>query len=175
MKTNRILQVLRYCGSYFFEPIVRGSLWFAFSFVSCRFEGHTSTKVESWKFIGPNSFTGLVKRARTRIEQEDPDLLKMMTDSYTVIYLPENLNSLPAWRYGTIPDSYLAWGEEGVVAAWLYLYFHSLSYRKSRWLLAIAENSRNAAIDGRKQTGEWLRQHHFPSELVDCFLNLSQR
>ena len=157
-------QALRYLGSLIAEPIIRVSLNLV-----CRAQRFTCTKVGSWDFWGPAEFVDLVDEASRRLETEDPGLLRSMRDRYTVIYSPHRVFSFPSWKYGGVSDSFMAWKAEGVLAAWIYLYFQSLTLTKGRWFLSAPQNSVRASKDGEAKTREWLITHQFPAELWQVF------
>ncbi len=157
-------QTLRYLGSLIAEPIIRGSLNLV-----CRAQRFTRTKVGSWHFWGPAEFIQLVDEASKRLEVQDPGLLRSLTDRYTVIYSPQRVFSFSLWRYGGVSDSFMVWKAEGVLAAWIYLYFDSLAAANSRWFLSVPENSIKASKDAEVKTREWLIKHQFPAELWQAF------
>jgi hypothetical protein len=165
MNTIDPLRIFRYLGSLFFLPIVRGTMrMFGY------FQRFGRVEVGGWTFSGPANFVNLVETAWKRLECEDLDILRGMTDAYTVMYSHERFFSWPSWRYGGIPDSYIAWKSDGVVAAWVYLYFHLLQFKKGRWFLTIAENSRKADREATRRTREWLELHQFPEGLREAFV-----
>jgi hypothetical protein len=90
-------------------------------------------------FGDPRSFIDLVDEAGKRLEVEDPALLRSMTVHYTVIYNPRRVFSFPLWRYGGVSDCFTVWRSDGVLAAWIYLYYHSLALTKGRWFLSEAQ------------------------------------
>jgi len=100
---------------------------------------------------------------------QDPGLLRSLTDRYTVIYSPQRVFSFSLWRYGGVSDSFMVWKAEGVLAAWIYLYFDSLAAANSRWFLSVPENSIKASKDAEVKTREWLIKHQFPAELWQAF------
>jgi hypothetical protein len=106
-------------------------------------------------FWGPAEFIELVREASKRLEKEDPALFRSMTFRYTVIYSPQRIFSFPLWKYGGVSNSFLVWKSEGVLAAWVYLYFHSLALTKGRWFLSAPLNSVNASKDAarRRESG----------------------
>jgi hypothetical protein len=100
---------------------------------------------------------------------EDPGLLRSMTDHYTVVYSPQRVFSFPLWKCGGVSDSFMVWKAEGVLAAWMYLYFQSLMLTKGRWFLSAPQNSIRASKDAKAKTKEWLIKHQFPAELCQAF------
>ena len=157
-------QTLRYLGSLIAEPITRASLN-----LLCRAQSFTCVQVGTWHFWGPQKFTQLVDEAKRRLESEDPALLKSMNGRYTVIYSPKRVFSFPFWKYGGVSDSFMVWKSEGVVAVWIYLYYHWLASRKGRWVLSAPQNSVSASKDAEAKTREWLIKHQFPAELSEAF------
>jgi len=158
-------QFLKYLGSLVAEPTSRASLN-----IVCRAQRFKRTKIGSWHFSGPNQFIQLVDEARKRLEIEDPGLLRSLTNHYTVIYSARRLFSFPFWRYGGISDCFTAWKSEGVLAAWIYLYYHhSLSLTRGRWFLSAPQNSITAGKDAKAKTRQWLVGHGFPGELSQAF------
>ncbi len=157
-------RISRYIGSFAFEIFVRAGLD-----AICRFQRFGVRRSGAWVFRGPSPFLEACGEARTRIEEEDCNLLETSTGRCTVIYSPRQQFSFPLWRYGGIGDSFLAWGSEGVVAQWVYLHYHSLSRNKGRWFLSVAENSVAEDRIARAKTRVWLTVRHFPFELCDAF------
>jgi hypothetical protein len=157
-------QTLRYLGSLIAEPIIRATLNLV-----CRAQRFTRTRIGSWDFWGPAEFLDLVDEASKRLELEDPGLLRSMTDRYTVIYSPQRVFSFSLWKYGGVSDSFMVWKAEGVLAAWIYLYFDSLAVTKGRWFLSAPHNSIKASKDAEAKTREWLITHQFPPELWQVF------
>ena len=158
------VQLLRYMGSLVAEPITRVSLN-----IVCRALHFKRTKIGSWNFFGPAEFIQLVDEAKKRLEIEDPGLLGTMTIHFTVIYSPRRMFSFPFWKYGGISDSFTVWKGEGVLAAWIYLYYHSLSLTEGRWFLSAPQNSIGASEDAAATTRQWLTGHGFPGELCRAF------
>ena len=159
------VQMLRYLGSLVVEPIVRISLNFI-----CRVQGFGRKKIGLWLFIGPADFLELVDEAKTRLETEDPELLNLMTIPYTVMYSGERFFSFPLWRYGGISDGFTIWKSDGVLAAWLYLYYHSLAeVWGGRWKLSVPRNSIAANKEAKEKARQWLLRHRFPDELCEAF------
>jgi hypothetical protein len=126
-------------------------------------------QVGKWVFVGPAEFVQLVDEARQRLEIEDPGLLNSMTIPYKVIYSPKGLFSFPLWRYGGVSDGFTIWKSEGVLAAWIYFYYHSLQATKGRWFLSDRQNSTGANKEAKANTRDWLMSHEFPEELSEAF------
>lgn len=157
-------QTLRCSGSLIAEPIIRASLNSV-----CRAQRFTRVKIGDWLFWGPAEFVELVREASKRLEKEDPALFRSMTFRYTVIYSPQRIFSFPLWKYGGVSNSFLVWKSEGVLAAWVYLYVHSLALTKGRWFLSAPLNSVKASKDAAAKAREWLFKHEFPAELSEAF------
>ncbi len=157
-------RIIRYLGSLITEPIVRSSLNLV-----CRAQRFLRLRIGAWNFWGPHEFIELVDQARKRLETEDPGLLKAMTFRYTVIYSPQRVFSFAPWKYGGVSDDFMVWKSEGVVAAWVYLYFKSLMLTKGRWFLSLPKNSIRANKEATAKTREWLIKHQFPAELCEAF------
>jgi hypothetical protein len=158
-------QLVRYIGSLVTEPISRVSVN-----IVCRAQHFKRTKIGSWNFWGPSEFIHLVDEAKKRLAIEDPGLLTGMTIDFTVIYSPRRIFSFPLWRYGGISDCFTVWKSEGVVAAWIYLYYHSyFALTKGRWFLSAPQNSIRASKDAKAKTRQWLIGHGFPGELCQAF------
>jgi len=92
-----------------------------------------------------------------------------MTIQYTVIYSPRRVFSFPLWRYGGVSDCFTLWRSDGVLAAWIYLYYRSLALSKGRWFLSEPQNSITAGKDAEAKTRQWLIRHGFPGELCQAF------
>jgi hypothetical protein len=122
-------------------------------------------KIEKWTFSGSADFLKLVEDATEKLRNYDPEILRQMTDQFSVINFGDKVSSAPAWRLGYIPDAYVAWGGDGVLAVWIYFLFHSLAYRGNRWSMSVTENSIAAASQARKRAALWLMAHEFPDEL----------
>ncbi len=157
-------QSLRYLSSLVTERISRATLN-----IVCRAQRFKRTRIGSWHFWGPTEFIDLVDEARKRLEVEDPALLRSMTIHYTVIYSPRRVFSFPLWRYGGVSDCFTLWRSDGVLAAWIYLYYHSLALSKGRWFLSEPQNSITAGKDAEAKTRQWLIRHGFPGELCQAF------
>ena len=157
-------QALRYLGSLITEPIVRSSLN-----VVCRAQRFLRLRIGAWNFWGPHEFIQLVDEASKRLEVEDPGLLRSMTDRYAVICSLQRVFSFSLWRYGGVSDSFMVWKAEGVLAAWIYLYFDSLAATNGRWFLSLPKNSIRANKEATAKTREWLIKHQFPAELCEAF------
>jgi hypothetical protein len=159
-----LAQTLRYVGSLVTEPIMRSTLN-----IACRLRRFRYRKVGSWRFGGPTEFIELVEEANKRLQIEDPGLLKSMTARHTVIYNRQQLFSFPLWKYSGVSDSFTVWKGEGVLAAWIYLYYNSLATAKGRWFLSVPKNAIRASKDAKVMTTQWLKQHNFSSELCEAF------
>ena len=157
-------QSLRYLSSLVTEPIIRATLN-----IVCRAQRFKRTRIGSWHFWGPAEFIDLVDEARKRLEIEDPRMLKSMTGRYTVMYNPQRVFSFPLWRYGGVSDCFTVWKSEGVLAAWIYLFYHSLALTKGRWFLSAPQNSMMSSKDAAAKTRQWLIEHEFPEELCQAF------
>jgi len=157
---NKLLQILRYIGSLLLEPIMRAALR-----TICIIERFQRLKIGKWTFAGSADFLRLVEDARIRLEEYDPELVKEMTNTLTIIQIGNEVSSSPPLGFGFISDSYIAWGDSGVLAAWIYFLFHSLACRGNRWALAAAENSIDASLQARKKAALWMKEHQFPTEL----------
>jgi hypothetical protein len=108
---------------------------------------------QGWQlgFWGPAEFTQLVDKAKKQLEIQDPELLKSMSERYTVIYSPKRVFSFPLWKYGGVSDSFMVWKAEGVLAAWIYLYFQSLTLTKGRWFLSAPQSQLERAKMHRRR------------------------
>ena len=159
-----LIQILKYFGSIISEPIIRTTLN-----IMIWFQGFKSIAVGSWVFSGPTEFIQLIVEAKEYLQVNDISLLNTMTRKYTVIYSPKRIFSFPLWRYAGISHSFVEWGSEGVIAAWVYLYFNSLAIKKGRWFLCTPKNSLCAGQEANIKTREWLELHHFPLELCKSF------
>jgi hypothetical protein len=118
-------------------------------------------------FWGPAEFIELVDDARKRLEVEDPALLRSMTIHYTVIYCPRRVLAFPCGDMVAFPIASHCGG--GVLAAWIYLYYHSLALTKGRFFLSEPQNSITAGKDAEAKTRQWLIRHGFPGELCQAF------
>lgn len=67
-----------------------------------------------------------------------------------------------------VPDSYLAWGEHGVIAFLLYVFF-AAAIREQR-IVNKEEVDRLTSIEVAK----WLRKHEFEPQLIETFENSSK-
>lgn len=159
-----VVQAARYLGSIISEPAVRLSLR-----LSSRFQRFSVIRVNAWVFRGPSTFIKLVDAASRRLEREDAELLSDLGEQFTVLYSPRKLFAFPTWRYGGISDDFVQWGSEGVLAAWIFLYFRSRPSRKARWFMSAAPWSLAATQHADEQTAAWLRSHRFPPELCRVF------
>jgi hypothetical protein len=135
----------------------------------CRVQRFQCVEIGCWRFLGPSEFIQLVDEAKKRLEIEDPVLLKSMTFRYTVIYSPQRVFSFAPWKYGGVSDGFIVWKSDGVLAAWVYLYFDSLALSKGRWFLSAPQNSIRANKEATAKTREWLIKHQFPAELCEAF------
>jgi len=68
-----------------------------------------------------------------------------------------------------VSDCFTVWKSEGVLAAWIYLFYHSLALTKGRWFLSAPQNSVRASKDAEAKTRQWLIRHEFPEELCQAF------
>jgi hypothetical protein len=146
------------------EPISRATLN-----IVCRAQRFKRTRIGSWHFWGPAEFIDLVDEARKRLEVEDPALLRSMTVQYTVIYSPRRVFSFPCGDMVAFPIASQCGRVTGVLAAWIYLYYHSLALTKGRWFLSQSQNSITAGKDAEAKTRQWLIRHGFPGELCQAF------
>jgi len=159
-----LLQTLRFVGSIFFEPIIRSSLY-----LIARCSHFKVFKVGNWSFWGPPSFLKLVKEATEYLKAENSEILDGAPPQFEIIYGGTEFGAAPAWRNAFISDAYIAWGAQGILTAWVYVYFTYACRPKTRWLWAIGERSIEAGEQAKEKTRKWLQARDFPEELWEGF------
>ena len=159
-----LLRIVKYFVLIVSEPIVRVTLN-----VLCRLQGFRTTRVNNWVFRGPPDFIRLVNEAEKRLRSEDSDLLKATAGHCTVMYSPRRTFTFLPWKYAGISRDFLAWGCEGIVAAWVYFTYKWKSAQKGRWFFTDVRVSLHESREVRARTKEWLTQHGFPVELREAF------
>jgi len=158
-------RTLRYLGSLLSEPIIGMALKFA-----CRIQHFKSVRHENWILCGSEGFIQTANESKKWLESEDIRVLNEINNKYTIMLAPEGPFSFPLWRYGGVSKEYVAWGREGILAYWVYLYFHyTLSNQRGRWFMSVATNSIEISQKARADTHEWLISHEFPEELIETF------
>lgn len=145
-------------------PIMRAI--FAVLFRIWRFE---SIAVGTWKFFGPPEFIEIVREASARLENDAPELIQALTDNVIIFYNKEVPYSFPLWRLGAISDSFIRWKAEGVIAEWVYLYYHITAIEQRRRVLPLSENLLLSISTAKKNTHAWLTLYRYPAELIGCF------
>jgi hypothetical protein len=122
-------------------------------------------RVGKWTFAGSVQFLKLVGDAREKLQICDPKIMEEMIDSITVVHLGDQISGAASWGYCIISDAYVAWGGDGILAAWVYFLYQSLEFRRNRWAMADAENSVEADLRARRKAGAWLKEHQFSGKL----------
>jgi hypothetical protein len=128
-----LLQTFRFVGSIFFEPIMR-----SFLYLIARCSHFKVLKVENWSFWGPPSFLKLAEEATEYLKAENSEILCGAPPQFEIRYGGTEFGAAPAWRNAFISDAYITWGAQGILTAWVYIYFSYACRPKTRWLWAIA-------------------------------------
>lgn len=159
-----ILQTFRFLGSIFFEPIMRIMLY-----LIARCSHFKAIEIGNWSFWGPPSFLKLAEEAAEYLKAEGSKILGGAPPKFDVMYGWSEFGAAPAWRNAFISDAYIAWGAQGILTAWVYIYFTYVCRPKTRWLWAIGQRSIQSGEDAKAKTREWLQARDFPKELWEGF------
>jgi hypothetical protein len=125
-------------------------------------------QVIAWVFIGTSKFLTTVTQARERLYLLDPSILENMTEPQTVIHFPQELYGVSEWGMGTISESYLEWGVDGVLVAWAYILYRSQLYKGNLWYLT-GSGASEIESEARAKTRRWILNFGLPLPLCKPF------
>lgn len=119
-------------------------------------------------FYGSNEFIDHCRKAMEMLNLVDPSMYRLVT-SERLGFWHEPRGPAVFSRHFGIPDSYLAWGEQGVIACILYAHFRFAweSTAGLRGMLRQHPATVKRGIESSVQ--QWLREHSFAPELTASF------